>query len=160
MSKHYEIYQMRIGSVVIAESDGKITDVFTLSTLPIALDSIHDETAATREAARQLREYFNGERTVFDLTLAPEGTPFQMRVWKSLSEIPYARVRSYKDIAIAVGNVKAVRAVGMANHRNPISFIIPCHRVIGANGSLVGYGGGLELKQWLLDLERQVEANR
>lgn len=160
MNKRYEIFQMRIGSVVIAESGGKITDVFSLPELPLAFDAIHEETATIKEAARQLQEYFGGKRTVFELNLAPEGTPFQRRVWKALSAIPYAHVRSYKDIAVAIGNAKAVRAVGMANHRNPISFIIPCHRVIGANGSLVGYGGGLELKQWLLDLERQVEANR
>ena len=84
---------------------------------------------------------------------APSGTEFQQKVWKALKDIPYGKTKSYKDIAAAVGNEKACRAVGMANNRNPISIIIPCHRVIGKNGKLVGYGGGLEIKEYLLKLE-------
>lgn len=102
----------------------------------------------------QLAGYFDGERRVFDLPLHPKGTPFQERVWKALLEIPYGEVRSYIDLARAVGNPKAVRAVGGANGSNPISIIVPCHRVIGADGSIVGYGGGLERKEWLLAHER------
>jgi len=101
----------------------------------------------------QLDEYFGGKRRIFDLKLEPRGTAFQERVWHELLRIPYGETRSYKDIAIDVGNSQAVRAVGMANGRNPISIIIPCHRVIGIKGGLVGYGGGLWRKQWLLDHE-------
>ena len=95
----------------------------------------------------------DGKRKSFDLPLKPEGTEFQKKVWNALLDIPYGETRSYKDIAVAIGNPKACRAVGMANNRNPISIIIPCHRVIGANGSLVGYGGGLPIKIELLNLE-------
>lgn len=102
----------------------------------------------------QLAGYFEGERRSFDLPLHPTGTPFQERVWKALLDIPYGEVRSYIDLARALGNPKAVRAVGGANGSNPISIIVPCHRVIGADGSIVGYGGGLERKEWLLALER------
>lgn len=104
-------------------------------------------------AGRQLREYFAGTRRSFDLPLAPEGTAFQRRVWDALCAIPFGETRSYGAIARAIGNPRAARAVGMANNRNPISIIIPCHRVIGANGALVGYGSGLPIKETLLRLE-------
>ena len=107
------------------------------------------------EAARQLREYFAGERRKFDLRLAPEGTAFQKRVWRALCDIPCGETRSYGQIAAAVGNSKASRAVGMANNRNPIAIIIPCHRVIGADRGLTGYGGGLDKKEFLLRHERR-----
>jgi methylated-DNA-[protein]-cysteine S-methyltransferase len=109
---------------------------------------------------RQLREYFQGKRTAFDLKLHPKGTPFQKAVWKALAAIPYGETRSYGEIAKAVGNPAAVRAVGLANGRNPLPIVVPCHRVIGANGHLVGYGGGLPVKQALLDREREVSAAR
>lgn len=105
------------------------------------------------EAARQLAAYFDGRLQEFVLPLAPRGTPFQRRVWAALCEIPYGATISYLTLARRVADEKAVRAVGGANGRNPISIIIPCHRVIGADGSLVGYGGGLERKRWLLQLE-------
>ncbi|HEX6921451.1 MAG TPA: methylated-DNA--[protein]-cysteine S-methyltransferase [Actinomycetes bacterium] len=107
-------------------------------------------------AVEQLREYFAGERTEFDLPLAPDGTPFQRRVWEALRTIPYAETISYRQLADRVGNPSASRAVGLANGRNPISLVVPCHRVIGADGSLTGYGGGLDRKRTLLDLERRV----
>ena len=107
-------------------------------------------------AVEQLREYFAGERTEFDLPLAPDGTPFQRRVWEALRTIPYAETISYRQLATRVGNPSASRAVGLANGRNPISLVVPCHRVIGADGSLTGYGGGLDRKRTLLDLERRV----
>ena len=110
------------------------------------------------EARRQLEAYFVGELTTFDLPLAPRGTPFQEKVWEALRTIPYGKTASYRDIAVQVGNPTAVRAVGAANGRNPISIIVPCHRVIGADGSLTGYGGGMERKRWLLDLESRVVA--
>ena len=106
-----------------------------------------------RRVKKQLKEYFAGERKVFDLALAPSGTDFQLSVLAALQEIPYGETCSYSDIAQRIGNAKAVRAVGSANGNNPIALIIPCHRVIGSNGSLTGFGGGLETKRFLLDLE-------
>lgn len=113
-------------------------------------------TPLLKMAAEQLREYFEGERKDFNLPLSPVGTKFQLKVWKALQTIPYGETRSYRQVAEIIGNPKACRAVGMANNRNPIAIIIPCHRVIGADGNLVGYGGGLDLKQQLLDLEKQI----
>lgn len=107
-------------------------------------------------AAAQLREFFAGERREFDLRLDPAGTPFQQRVWAALRQIPYGETRSYADIAVALGSPTATRAVGAANGRNPIGIVVPCHRVVGANGSLTGYAGGIENKRWLLEHERRV----
>ncbi|WP_445397354.1 methylated-DNA--[protein]-cysteine S-methyltransferase [Streptomyces sp. LE64] len=106
------------------------------------------------EAVRQLDAYFAGELTAFDLPLRLDGTPFQRSVWDQLLRIPYGRTRTYGELAEALGNPAASRAVGLANGKNPISVIVPCHRVIGANGDLTGYGGGLARKQRLLDFER------
>ena len=106
-----------------------------------------------RDAATQLREYFAGERTEFALPLAPKGDEFQQKVWALLCEIPYGQTRSYGQLARALGDVNLSQAVGWANGRNPISIIVPCHRVIGADGSLVGYAGGLDRKRFLLSLE-------
>lgn len=105
------------------------------------------------EAERELKEYFEGKRTSFSLVLDPIGTDFQKEVWKALSTIPYGETRSYTDIANQIGNVKAVRAVGAANGRNPISIVVPCHRVIGSSGELTGFAGGLEAKAALLSME-------
>jgi len=112
-----------------------------------------EETPLIKKAALQIEEYFAGKRKKFSLPLVMHGTEFQMDVWKALQSIPYGETRSYKDIAIQIGRPKAMRAVGLANNRNPISIIVPCHRVIGHNGKLVGYGGGLPLKKYLLELE-------
>ena len=106
-----------------------------------------------KEAGRQLAEYFAGERTDFDLPIAAQGTPFQRRVWDALCEIPYGQTISYGELARRIGQPSASRAVGLANGKNPISIVVPCHRVIGSSGKLVGYGGGLERKQTLLALE-------
>lgn len=105
------------------------------------------------EAEQQLKEYFEGKRNSFSLRLDPVGTAFQKNVWNALSSIPYGETRSYSDIARQLGNIKAVRAVGAANGRNPISIIVPCHRVIGASGELTGFAGGLEAKAFLLSME-------
>jgi methylated-DNA-[protein]-cysteine S-methyltransferase len=113
--------------------------------------------AAARE---QLDAYFAGELEDFDLPLALHGTPFQLRVWEELAGIPYGETIAYKELALRVGDVKLVRAVGLANGRNPLSIVIPCHRVIGADGTLVGYGGGLERKRWLLDHEAVASGRR
>lgn len=110
--------------------------------------------AVFAEAVRQLTAYFNGELRQFNLPLAPAGTEFQLAVWRGLQDIPYGETWSYAQLARHIGQPRASRAVGLANGRNPISIIIPCHRVIGANGSLTGYGGGLDRKRWLLAHER------
>ncbi len=144
-----------IGKLRITENGTTITGL----DLPSALretDADNDETDLLLEAARQLSEYFAGRRKTFSLPLAPQGTPFMKRVWDQLLQVGYGETCSYKAIATAVGNPNATRAVGMANNRNPIPIIIPCHRIIGADGSLVGYGGGLPLKKYLLDLEKGI----
>ena len=105
--------------------------------------------------AGELAEYFQGRRQVFTVPLAPAGTPFQQRVWAALCEIPFGATASYGDTAARIGNPRACRAVGMANHQNPILIAVPCHRVIGAGGRLVGYGGGLDMKEALLQMERR-----
>lgn len=115
-----------------------------------------DAPRVLQETARQLRQYFAGTRTDFDLLLSAGGTPFQQRVWSALARIPYGTTWSYRQLADAVGSPGAARAVGLANGRNPISIVVPCHRVVGASGAITGYGGGVERKQLLLDLERRV----
>ncbi len=114
----------------------------------------HAGDARPREAVRQLRAYFAGELKRFDIPLAPEGTPFQQRVWAQLLKIGYGETTSYGELARRLGNPNASRAVGLANGANPIPIVIPCHRVIGSSGKLTGYGGGLKTKEWLLALER------
>ena len=141
-----------IGTIGIGENNGVITHLlFEGGVAP--LHAVLNETPLLKEAFRQLNDYLSGERKAFALPLAPEGTPFQRKVWEILEKIPYGKTVSYKDVAVKAGNVLATRAVGMANHRNPIPIFIACHRVIGANGALVGYGGGLEMKKRLLAIE-------
>ena len=110
---------------------------------------------ALEQAVTQLREYFAGQRRAFTVPLSLHGTPFQQKAWAALCDIPYGETRSYGQQAAALGNPKASRAVGMANHRNPVMIFVPCHRVVGANGRLVGYAGGLDMKQALLELEKK-----
>ena len=114
-----------------------------------------DDNAILLQAEAQLMEYFEGKRRQFTVQILPKGTVFQQAVWQSVSRIPYGMTATYGDIARAVSRPKAFRAVGMANHVNPIPIIIPCHRVLGANGSLTGYAGGLEAKRWLLEFEQK-----
>ena len=145
-----------IGGIGIIEENRKITGLFfkNRKKTPKNGEKLNiAETALIKKTAKQLEEYFKGKRKVFDIPLELEGTAFQMAVWKALLKIPYGETRSYKDIAAIAGNAKACRAAGMANNRNPIAIIVPCHRVIGADGSLTGYGGGLDKKQYLLELE-------
>lgn len=114
-----------------------------------------EKTDLLLEVKRQMDLYFEGRLKVFDLPLSPKGTEFRQRVWKRLQEIPYGETLSYGQLAAAIGSPRAARAVGGANHHNPISILIPCHRVIGADGKLTGYGGGLSIKEFLLDLEKK-----
>lgn len=113
------------------------------------------ETPLLREAEKQLGEYFAGTRREFHLPLSLRGTPFQLSVWAALQKIPFGETRSYGQLAAMIGRPRACRAVGMANHANPVMIVVPCHRVIGSDGSLTGYGGGLEMKRFLLDLEQK-----
>jgi methylated-DNA-[protein]-cysteine S-methyltransferase len=143
-------YEYPVGPLGIVEEEGAITGVFFGKTSPgygIA------ETPGIKKAADQLAEYFAGTRRSFDLPLALKGTDFQIAVWEALLAIPPGETCTYQDIAVQIGRPKAARAVGMANNRNPLVIIVPCHRVIGKDGSLTGYGGGLPVKRYLLDLE-------
>lgn len=119
----------------------------------------NDANDVLKQTRRQIEEYFAGSRREFDLPLAPAGTDFQQKVWRALLEIPYGRTASYMEQAQRLGNAKAVRAVGLANGRNPIPIVIPCHRVIGSNGSLTGYAGGLAIKRALLEMEGALPQN-
>ena len=150
MEKYSYYYDSPFGRIYIAELGGSISDV-AFHPIPA---SVERKTPLVTRAAEMLQEYFEGKRKAFDLPLDPKGTEFQKKAWDALLTIPYGQTRSYKEQAEAVGNVKACRAVGAANGKNPISIIIPCHRVIGTDGSLVGFGGGLALKKALLDLEK------
>ena len=140
-----------IGQIVL-EADG---DVLIGLRLPndAGRGRRDEETPVLKEAATQLEEYFAGERTDFDLRTELDGTPFQREVWAALTRIPYGETISYGELARRVGRPKGPRAVGQANGRNPIAIIVPCHRVIGADGSLTGFGGGLDRKEWLLSHE-------
>ncbi|MBR3910167.1 MAG: methylated-DNA--[Anaerotignum sp.] len=145
-------YETPVGKICIGEENGCITHV-TWTKIP--KEYVLEETELIQSCKKQLEEYFAGKRKTFDLPLVPKGTEFQQKVWKALQEIPYGETRTYGEIAAAVGNPKGARAVGMANNKNPIGIIIPCHRVVGANGKLVGYAGGMEKKAFLLELERK-----
>lgn len=143
-----------VGRLLLTATPRGLSSVWFLKGRPakIGADWVHDE-AALAEPLWQLRAYFDGSLCEFALDLDPRGTPFQQRVWTRLLEIPWGETTSYGDIARRIGQPAAVRAVGAANGRNPIPIIVPCHRVVGADGSLTGYGGGLDAKRWLLDHE-------
>ncbi len=146
----------RVGWIGVEVKDGAVTQVFFAEAGEKDVDPAEGaERTLLSEAFRQLEAYLDGRLTVFSLKLAPAGTLFQRRVWAVLETIPYGETWSYQRVAAAVGNPQAARAVGMANNRNPIAIVIPCHRVIGADGRLVGYDGGLSRKAWLLALERK-----
>lgn len=152
----YDTKIKELGTLGIGADDDRITNLFfefETENIKKNKDYTVKETPLIKKAATQLFEYLNGKRKNFDLPLLKDGTDFQVSVWNELIKIPYGETRSYKDIAIAINNEKAVRAVGMANNRNKISIFIPCHRVIGMNKKLVGYGGGLQIKEFLLNLE-------
>lgn len=147
---NYFKYQTAIGSLTFCEEEGKIT---VISSQYQPETGEEKETETIRRAYAQIKEYLDGNRKTFDLPLAPKGTKFQKQVWQALSDIPYGQTRTYKEIAVAVGNPKAVRAVGMANNRNPLIVVVPCHRVIGSDGKMIGYAAGVDKKEFLLRLE-------
>lgn len=149
---NYFCYDTEIGRIKISEKDEKIIR-FVFSDYKKE-DEIEKETDAIRKTYLQLKEYLSGKRKNFDIEIEMIGTEFQKKVWKELLNIPYGETRSYKDIAIAIGNGKACRAVGNANNKNPIAIIVPCHRVVGSNGSMTGYAGGLDIKEKLLKIEK------
>ena len=152
--KNFYFYNYSLCKLGIAEKDGAICGVFfKTGKTPDGFEKA--ETPLIKKAAAQLDEYFNGKRIVFNLPLKLNGTDFQIDVWKALQTIPFGETRSYGEIARVIGKPKASRAVGMANNHNPIVIIVPCHRVIGHDGSLTGFGGGLELKRRLLELEQK-----
>ncbi|HBG14839.1 MAG TPA: cysteine methyltransferase [Synergistaceae bacterium] len=142
-----------IGPVGIEEDEGSITRLFLPNKAGRIKDPGGEATPLLAEAFRQLDLYLEGKLHQFSLPLRPEGTDFMKRVWRELLKVPYGRTTTYRELAVAAGSPGGSRAAGMANAKNPIAIFIPCHRVIGSNGKLVGFGGGLELKSWLLDLE-------
>ena len=145
-------YKYRLCTLGITEESGAITRIFFAQETSLPGFELA-ESPLIGKAGAQLDEYFSGKTKTFDLPLNPKGTDFQLSVWKALGTIPYCQTCSYKHIAGQINNPKACRAVGLANNKNPIVIVIPCHRVIGSNNTLTGYGGGLELKQQLLQLE-------
>lgn len=155
MGKKAFFYETVIGKIGIAEKEGMITNVFFGKTV-VPKEYQIEETALLKKAAAQLEEYLSGKRTEFDLPLSPEGTIFEQSCWRALQTIPYGEIRTYGEQAKLLDKPKASRAVGRANGQNPISIFIPCHRVIGANGSLTGFAGGLDVKKRLLELEKAI----
>jgi len=157
MKRMFAYRQTPVGDIVIGETEGFITHILFSNEVKmsemIGQNHIVGETPLIKKTKQQLDEYFAGTRKIFEIPLKPSGTEFQTKVWDALKEIPYGETRSYKQIGEQIGCPKASRAVGYANNKNPISIIIPCHRVIGASGKLIGYGGGIDLKEKLLSLE-------
>jgi len=145
----FATYSSPFGPIQIGHRDGKI-----LSIRCSALPAPHVPSAVSERANLQLQEYFEGKRKTFDLPIDLVGTPFQLSVWQCLLTVPYGEVRSYGQIAAAIGKPNACRAVGQAIHRNPLWIVVPCHRIIGSNQTLTGYAGGLAMKQALLELEK------
>ena len=143
-------YSTNIGNIEIVEENNYIIGI----TFNTESEWEKKETKLIKNTYVQISEYLSGKRQIFDVPIQTKGTEFQNKVWAELRQIPYGETRTYKQIAENIGNPKACRAVGMANHNNPIAIIIPCHRVIGANHKLVGYAGGLEIKHELLKIER------
>jgi methylated-DNA-[protein]-cysteine S-methyltransferase len=151
----FDEFESPVGLLTIAADAQGLRHIrFISERHPISRDSDWKRDAdALREAREQLQSYFAGERRSFDLRLHPVGTAFQLKVWKALADIPFGSTASYGEVAKRIGEPGAVRAVGAANGRNPLPIVLPCHRVIGADGSLTGFGGGLPVKQFLLELE-------
>ena len=141
-----------LATIIVRADEVGVTHVEFLADASLAVEKVRTS-PLTQLACQQLNEYFNGTRRQFAVPLSMHGTEFQQSVWQALQKIGYAKTVSYRQIASMVGNTKAVRAVGMANSKNPVAIIVPCHRIIGSNGKLTGYASGLDKKQWLLDHE-------
>lgn len=150
-----------LGVLTALQRDGALIGLYMHEQrhAPAPQSNWHPTNAPFAALRRQLAEYFSGQRTTFDLRLAPNGTAFQKKVWQRLLQIPYGQTHSYGQLAEQLGNAGAARAVGLANGRNPIGIVIPCHRVVGSQGALTGYGGGLERKRWLLAHEQGLQAS-
>lgn len=158
--KIHTVIESPIDELTLVATDGTLSALYMVEQTHLPPVDAFGRRADEREARGvfgavidQLSEYFAGERTDFEFETRPDGTDFQKRVWHALREIPYGQTRTYGQIAEQIGNPKSSRAVGMANGRNPLSIIVPCHRVIGSSGSLIGYGGGVDRKRFLLELE-------
>lgn len=158
--KNVYCYDTAIGKVGIAEEAGHITNIFFNVKNCSIQNMVILESPLLKKAAKQIEEYLQGDRKKFDLPLAPEGTDFQKRDWEALKMIPYGQTVSYGEIAEQIGCHRGARAVGMANNHNPIPIIIPCHRVIGSNGKLVGYAGGMDIKIKLLQIEGSFDGEK
>ncbi|MEX1376471.1 MAG: methylated-DNA--[protein]-cysteine S-methyltransferase [Eubacteriales bacterium] len=156
---YYTIYNCNFATIILAGDENGLTNLaFDVKGAKRKLqiqDSWQKNDEHFADVKGQLDEYFAGSRKSFDVKLNPAGTEYQLKVWKALESIPYAQLRTYKDIALAIGDKNASRAVGSANGKNPIALIVPCHRVVGANDKLTGYAYGLELKKRLLDFEKE-----
>jgi methylated-DNA-[protein]-cysteine S-methyltransferase len=153
----WDVYESPLGPITLTASPRGLTGLFFDNEAPRLDDGARDP-GALAEARRELDEYFAGARRVFELPLDPSGTAFQRRVWDELLRVEYGTTTTYGALARRIGRPSAIRAVGAANGRNPISIVVPCHRVIGASGDLTGYGGGLDRKRALLELERQTRS--
>jgi len=147
-------YDFPTGTMGIAQENDAITNIFFKGLGNFDGHEIM-ETQLIKRTATEIEEYFAGRRKSFDIPLSMSGTDFQRSVWKALQTIPFGETRSYKDIAVQIGNPKACRAVGMANNKNPVAIIVPCHRVIGHDGSMTGYAGGIDVKEYLLNVEKR-----
>lgn len=147
-------YKFKFGYLKIEYNEHAVVSIKTSQ----EIDCINQNSKLSDQVYTQVQEYLEGKRTKFDFPYQLEGTEFQKKVWDALCNIPYGQTRSYKDIAEAIGSPKAYRAVGMANNKNPIAIAVPCHRVIGSNGKLVGYAGGVDMKEYLLKLESRISS--
>ncbi len=168
MTRCHTVLDSPLGPLTVVVEDDHLVGLYVEQGLAKALErsatlgtpSDPEDVPLLRAVADQLAAYFRGELTEFDLPVAATGTPFQQRVWDALRQIPYGETRSYGQLAAEIGNPAASRAVGAANGRNPVSIVVPCHRVIGADGSLTGYGGRIWRKQWLLEHERRMATTK
>ncbi len=158
MSRTHTVVPSPIGPLTVVREDGALVRLAMSPPARLEADGLGERTDAEFEdVVGQLGEYFAGERTTFELPLRPAGSPFELAVWDQLTRIPYGETRSYGSVAQAVGEPGGAQAVGAANGRNPLAIVVPCHRVIGADGRLVGFGGGLPRKRFLLDLEQRAD---
>ncbi|MDR1197965.1 MAG: methylated-DNA--[protein]-cysteine S-methyltransferase [Prevotellaceae bacterium] len=149
--KNYYSYKINKNCILIVENSGSIVEIALADK---KIDGNEKETGVIKKAAMQLCEYFAGKRRSFDFPINPKGSEFQKLVWAALQNIPYGKLCTYKQIAEEIGNAKASRAVGMANNKNPLPIVVPCHRVIGSNGKLTGYAYGLDMKEYLINIEK------